>query len=503
MKRRLALRAVLALSAALLAWPVSAAPMVDPAADIDAFIRKAMVAVGVVPGLSIAVVQGDEPMLVAGYGVADIRTQAPVDGRTKFYIASATKSFTALAISRLAARGAMDLNEPVARWMGPVPLPADIAASVSLEDLLSHRSGLDNYPMAFRAAYSGDHTPAIMTGLLAATSLDPESPPGSFRYTNVGYNLATTLLEARFDLTWQDMVQAEVLIPAGMTDTTPFVTAAEHGGVLAVGHLADFAEPRVSPLQKVDATMQSAGGLISTAEDMARWLELQINDGVLNGERIFPEGLIASTHISRVAQDKVFGAYQRDGYGLGWQIGRFGDDILLHHFGNFSGSRAHVSFMPDRRIGVVVLLNEDVIAGELADVVANYVYDRLAGRADLEAVYEVEVAGLIDRRDRRQAGVAKARADRAARPWLLTRPMESYVGAYESPTMGVLHIGLSGDSLTVSIGGLSGLAEPYTDPDTIRVELVPFQGETLSFEGTDGLVFGGETFRRMAAATGT
>lgn len=466
------------------------------AADIDAFVRKAMTSLGTVPGLALAVVEGEEIVMSTGYGVADVRTGAPVDADTSFYIASATKSFTALAIARLAARDEVSLEAPLSTWIGDTGLSSDLAGSISLTDLLSHRSGLDNNPMAFRAAYSGDHSPAVMQRLLAATVRRADTPHGVFRYSNAGYNLATTLLEARFGRDWRGMVRDEVLVPAGMTRTTAWISGARGGRTLAVGHFGDGPAPRMSPLQKVDATMQSAGGLVSTAHDMARWLELQINDGAIDGRQVFPAGLIASSHRPLVTQATSFGAYHRDGYGLGWQTGRYGTDVLIHHFGNFSGSRAHVSFMPDRHLGVAVMVNEDLFAGELADVVANYVYDRFAGRPDLDTVYEAELATLVARRDRRRSGVAAARAERAARPWSLSGPMASYVGTFLSPAMGSLQIGEAEGRMTVTIGVLSAVAEAYTDPESVRVELVPFQGRVLSFEGPDTLEFEGERFSR-------
>lgn len=78
---------------------------VSEAADIDAFIHKAVTAIDAVPGLAIAVVDGDGVVLTAGYGVANVETGTPVDADTEFYIASATKSFTALAIAAMARRG--------------------------------------------------------------------------------------------------------------------------------------------------------------------------------------------------------------------------------------------------------------------------------------------------------------------------------------------------------------------------------------------------------------
>jgi len=488
------------LSLALLWAPALRAQTMDNSetTDIDAFVRKAMARVDAVPGLSLAVVDGDEIVLTRGYGVADVRTAAPVDAETGFYIASVTKSFTALAVAGLAARGELSLDAPLSTWAWDAGLSSEPAGSVSLADLLSHRSGLDNNPMAFRAAYSGDHSPALMRRLVGATVQRGDTPRGVFRYSNAGYNLATTLMESR-GRDWRVLVQNEVLAPAGLAQTTAWISEAGRGRTLAAGHFGDGPTPRVSPLQKVDATMQSAGGLVSTARDMARWLELQINDGLIDRRQVFPAGLIASTHRRLVTQDTTFGAYQREGYGLGWQVGRYGTDALIHHFGNFSGSRAHVSFMPDRHLGVAVMVNEDVVAGELADVVANYIYDRFARRPDLDAAYEAELATLVERRDRRRAGLAAARAERAARPWSLSRPIASYVGTYVNPAMGSLHIGEAAGRMTVAIGVLSAVAEAYTDPESVRVELIPFQGEVLSFPRQDALVFEGEVFLRKGA----
>jgi CubicO group peptidase (beta-lactamase class C family) len=462
--------------------------------DIEAFIREAMTTVEAVPGLAIAVVEGDAIVMSAGYGVANIDTGAPVDADTEFYIASSTKSFTALAFASLAARGEVSLDAPLSTWIGDTALSPDLAGSVTLSDLLSHRSGLDNNPIAFRAAYSGDHTPEQMQALVAATVRRDDTPHGVFRYSNAGYNLATTLLERRTGLDWRVLVRDEVLTPAGMTHTTAWISHA--GANRAVGHLGDGAQPRVSPLQKVDATMQSAGGLISTAHDMARWLQLQINDGAIDGRQVFPAGLVASTHQPLVSQDTTFGPYHRDGYGLGWQTGRYGDDVLIHHFGNFSGSRAHVSFMPGRHLGVVVLVNEDLVAGELADVVADYVYDRFAGMADLDAVYAKELETLVARRDRRRAGLAAAAAERSARPWSLSRPMAGYVGTWVNPHMGELRVTEADGRMRISIGVLFATAEAYTAPESVRVELVPFQGELVSFDEPDVLTFEGERFVR-------
>lgn len=503
MTRLLPLVALAAAAVLLAASPAAAAPDVARfRADADAFIRRAMDQVSVVPGLSIAVVDGEDVVLTAGYGVADIETGAPVTADTRFYIASSTKSFTALAVAALAAQGGVDPEAPVTTWSNLANASADLFPNVTLTDLLSHRSGLDNSPISYRAAFSGDHTPEVMQRLIAETTSRPDTPHGTFRYSNAGYNIATTLLEARDGRDWRVLVRDQVLNPIGMADTTGWLSEARaNGAVIAAGHLGHSADgPVHSPLQKVDATMQSAGGLISTADDMARWLEVQINDGVLDGRRVFPAGLVASTHRPLAANESTFGPYTRQSYGLGWQIGRYGDDVLIHHFGNFAGSRAHVSFMPARRLGVVVMVNEDVLAGGLADLIANYVYDWHAGRADIEAFHDAAVRDLVDRRDRGRAAIARQQAERAARPSMLTRPVPAYVGTYESPLLGAVQIAEQDGAMVVSMGVMKGVAESFTQPDSVRVELAPMQGLAIQFggdgEAPDRLVMMGETFLR-------
>lgn len=474
----------------------------DFPAAMEAFARRAMQRVEGAPGMAVAIVDAQGPIYAAGFGVMDVETGAVVTADTRFYIASATKSFTALAISAMASRGEIDLDAPLAAWSEGSGVPGEIAARVTLTDLLSHRSGVENGPIAFRAAYSGDWTPELMWRLTAETQAN-EAPPGTFDYTNAGYNLATVLIEHSRGRDWRALVQDEVLEPLGMTHTTAFVDEARAAGTpVAAGHFGRVpGHPERSYLQKTDATMQSAGGLVSTANDMAVWLEAQVTDGRVGGRRVLPEGLIASTWEPQVSQEATFGSYVRTGYGLGWQVGRYGDDLLIHHFGNFSGSRAHVSFMPDRHLGVVVMLNEDVFVGDLADVVANYAYDWFAGLPDIDAVYEARLAELAGVRDRRRAGLVQSLTARSQRPRMLSRPNAAYVGRYVSPAYGTLTVSEEGDRLQVAIGVQHALAENFTDPESLRVELTPFTGQAVVFaldadERPVSLDYNGGTFVR-------
>ncbi|MNY05356.1 hypothetical protein D3C86_1380740 [compost metagenome] len=156
--------------------------------------------------------------------------------------------------------------------------------------------------------------------------------------------------------------------------------------------------------------------------------------------------------------------------------------MLIHHFGNFSGSRAHVSFMPERRLGVAVMVNEDAFSGDLADVVANYAYDWFASLPDIEAVYDARLDTLIAERDRRRTGIAGAVEARAKRARTLSLPNAAYVGDYVNPAYGSLAIRETGDRLSVAIGVQQAVADYLTEPEGLRVELTPFRGEGVVFK---------------------
>lgn len=495
---------VIVAAVACAAWPSAAAAQERSrfGRELDAFVARALERTEAVPGLAIAVVDADGVVKTAGYGWADVEARTPATARTPFYIASSTKSFTALAAAAMAAKGEVDLDAPISRWSPDTRMPTDIAGRVSLSDLLSHRSGVRNDALAYRLAYTGDWSPARLWTLTGETRSNEAAPYGTFSYTNTGYNLATVLLEHRFHRDWSALVREEVLAPLGMAHTTADIDGTRNAVPVAWGYLGLAADrPERAYLQKSNATMHSAGGLISTADDMALWLEAQVNDGVVHGRRVFPAGLIASTHDPRAQQSATFGEYARTGYGLGWQVGRYGDDLLIHHFGNFAGSRAHVSVMPERRLGVAVMVNEDAVAGDLADLVANYVYDWFAGRADLEAVYDAKLAALADRRDARRKALNDGREARRQRPRTLSLPDAAYAGTYVSETLGVMQVRATSDGLEASIGLQHAIAEPFTAPESVRVELTPLRGEPILF-GLDGggrpstLTYAGETFIR-------
>ncbi|HYD12435.1 MAG TPA: serine hydrolase [Allosphingosinicella sp.] len=473
--------------------------------DLEAFIGEALARLPTIPALSVAVSRSGGPLFVRGFGRADVEAGVPADADTRFYIASSTKSFVSLALALLEERGVIDLDWTLAELAPDVRFAPDIrAGEVTLQHLLSHTHGLLDEPIVFRLGLSGEHDQATLWRLLGRLEPNSGAPFGTFRYGNIGYNLATLLIERRLGRPWQDIVEREVFVPLGLRQTLT-------RGLERARTRARFAAPYTSlgpnsPVRRYlirhDDTMQSGGGIYSSAKDMARWLRFNLSAS-RGGETALPAAVGAATHRPVVTMNQRFAMFRRAGYGLGWYSGDYHGDTLVHSFGAFTGARAHVSFIPTRDIGVAVLTNDEGAGFILTDVVAAYVYDWLregpeaAGRTGRERIAEIaaQVEASI-------AQIAAEQARIAGRHWRLTLPPAAYGGRYCHPDYGTLTIAEENGALIVRVGRLRGTGQPLEMTDAMRIELVPGDGGVLRFVATDGRVVAvqalGSEFRRCA-----
>lgn len=455
-----------------------------PGAALEAFIERAR-AIDLAPGVAVAVVRADEIAFLEGYGWADVVRRRPVTPQTPFYIASSTKSFTGTAAAILDAQDRLDLDGSLASYLPGLTLRAPLSAdSITLRDLLTHTHGLDNGgPIVVRTAYTGDHDPDLLLELLA------NQPPGDqgrgFQYGNLGYNVASMAMDAALGIGWKEVLAAELFEPLGMTSTTAYMSRVDRRArALPYGWEPDGWEAR--PFAKDDANMHAAGGVVSTAADLSRWLIANLNEGRLDGRQAVPGAAIREAHRTLAENDDAWGPFTRDGYGLGWHIGTYDGSRQLHHFGGFPGFHTHVSFLPDERLGAVVLVNDSDLGSVLATGIAAFAYDAYRGVADLAQREEELLARMGDEGTRGRAAVRADRERRAARPQELPRPLEAYAGVFENPAFGRTVWEVRGGRLHASLGLAESDVEVYDGAaDQLRVEFTG-GGTVVEFEFPGG-----------------
>jgi CubicO group peptidase (beta-lactamase class C family) len=446
---------------------------------------------GLAPGMSVAVVHGDQVVLSRGFGYADLERKRPVTAVTPFYIASTTKSLTALAVALLADRGEFALSDPVTTLVPGLHLhPEADSARVTVASLLTCTLGLEGWgPVVWRTAYTGEHTQELLVELTAWHA--PREDPGVFEYANIGYNIAGFVLEATSGHTWQKAVSDLVFEPLALANTSSSVSGPNLTGHAFPYRMApeDFviASPR-----KTDATMHAAGGHYSTAEDMAAWIGVMLNHGRWRGEQVFPAHVIADVQRRHVEQDREFNGIQRHGWGLGWDLGTWNDELLIHRFGSYPGFRSHVSFMPDYDLGVVVLVNEDRAGSLLADSAAYIAYHEMLGKAGADSAQAAIIDRCVSAAPRFRQQLLDDRSKRAQRDQELSLPLAAYSGRYHHPAYGTLDCTVEHSRLVFRIGRLESVAEVYNAGEhQLRVELTG-SGSVVSADVVD------DTVRSMA-----
>jgi len=407
-----------------------------------------------VPGMAIVVVARDGGSWQLAWGVRNTTTGQPVTPATQFYIASVTKPFLAQTVWHLAEQGALQLDAPVASYLPRFTLDdTALARRVTVRDLLAHRVGIARWPITFGEAYTGQMTDERFYRLLRTTT-----ETGAFQYSNEHYTVLGRVVDAAGGTTWQAALQRTVLDPAGMSRTTT-----RAGRALADPNHATayrIADGRLEPARttKTDRTMHAAGGMYSTLADLASFLVTHLKRGRhRGGQKWRPHTLdsLASLQVQAEEQHPLVSNQRRIGWGLGWELRRLGDELLVVHGGSFEGASAHVSMLPGRGIGVAVLANVGAPGLWLAEAIVAEIYNEVLGLPTAHLVEKVVEIAAASRRDSVPGPAANGRP---------TRPVDQYVGRYEHPDWGRLELYLSDGELAARIGDLS-LPLVWTGPD--------------------------------------
>ena len=479
-------------------------------AAYDAQIRKTLATFPELPGIAIVVIKDDRPVFVRAYGMADKEAGLKADSDTLFYTGSSTKSFTALAAAMLDQEGKIKLSDALTKYTPGIRFKNEIPDKVTIQNLLTHTSGLRNVALINRLAFTGQIEQREIDHVFAEGTTFNDANFGKYNYTNLGYNIYGLALHYHLHKKWQDVLQERIFTPAGLKHTTAYVSKARAKKFKIVTPYvistdgSDAGKMVRSGLEKTDENMQSAGGIFMSISDLGRWLNLNMNGGKLDGKQVVPADLIRKVQTGYTKSTRNEPPFLGGGeYGLGWQIGKYRNEKVVYHHGGYPGYRSHVSFMPERKVAVGVLVNNDALGGRLADMLAAYAYDWWLQTENLEVDYARQLQEtLVAFENRKQRIVAEA-AGRAKREWQLTKPFTDYAGKYRNDLMGTIEIVAREKTLAVRMGNLNAVATPFTEKDTIRVVMSPGgNGDVIGFikdaEGKFGsMTYDGATFTKL------
>jgi serine beta-lactamase-like protein LACTB len=332
------------LSASAIAQPSQIAP--EKRAQFETAIARFMAA-NSLPGVSVAVVENSVEEWSAGFGTADLENFVPATSHTLYRLGSISKPITATAAMLLWQQGRLDLDAPVQKYC-PVFPPKD--TPITTRELLGHLGGIRHYKEGSPDDLESTNTKHFANPIQGGLDFFKNDPlvakPGTeFHYSTMGFTLVGCAIESASSQHYVDYVREHVLLPAGMTHTVvdnrfgiiPFRTrfyAKDDSGAITN---ADF----------LDSSYKiPGGGWLSSADDVAQFEVAMLNDRI----------------VARSTRDLMWTPQKpsdgkEDPYALGWGTGKSLGVLDVGHSGDQQGTSTFFMIVPERRAGVVVLIN--------------------------------------------------------------------------------------------------------------------------------------------------
>ena len=446
------------------------------AADMRAFIAALRQSPAAPPGSAVIVVYRDRTIFESASGVRNLSTGAPLTMDTPVYHASVTKSYTGLLAAMLDAERKLPLGASLPDvWPGQkLPPPLDPRA-VTVAKLLSHSSGIREGGMVFRSVVTGQVSASDVPDMLAKHARP--GPPG-FTYDNFGPFVWSAMAHKVTGRSWHQLLQERILGPLGhkrSASRTETIPAAE------IGHCHPRAAGRwhVAP-PKSTAVMNAAGGMFTSARDAGAWLKLFLTDGRSAGGRI-PAALLRRTWQPVSVQSRNMWGFQRDGYGLGWDLGSYDGRRFVSRSGGFAGCRAISLVLPAEGLGIAVLTNGDAGANDYNAAIVKQAIDYFTGRPDAAA----RAAARNREQDalgRRAVAQLDAIASLEAAPRLDRALVSNAAGTYENARLGRFVLTATRRGLRARSGVYDAAIVPQRDGKLRLVAPIDPAGDPIRFE---------------------
>ena len=406
-----------------------------------------------VPGIGLAIVKDGKMLLANGYGVRRLGEPARVDAKTNFGIASNTKAFTATALGLLVEEGKLQWDAPVIRYLPWFQLSDPyVTRELTIRDLLVHRSGLGLgagdllwWPPS---TYDRKEIARRLRYVPLATSFR-----SAYAYDNVLYTVAGEVIEAVSGVSWEDFVSSRILAKVGMSESNVRHADAGAGGNVATPHAS--IEGKVRPVNPFGSdNTNPAGGINSNADDMAKWMIVQLDSGrVSDGSSLFAPRL--TTQLWQIVIPIPIGTPPAElralrsnfrGYALGFDVLDYGGKKVVTHTGGLPGYVSRVTMIPELKLGVAVLTNQE--SSEAFNAITYRILDHYLRTPPTDWVQAFQTVRV--RRDSLLATRtlrAQAARDSLSRPSL---PLDKYAGVYSDAWYGDIVITMEQGALVIS-----------------------------------------------------
>lgn len=311
----------------------------DVTTRADALI-KAEMEMQKIPGVSLAVVKDGKPLIVKGYGLANLEHNVPVKPETIFQSGSVGKQFTAMAVMILVDEGKIDLDEKIGKYLGTVP---DSWKNITVRHLLTHTGGMTDYTQDFNLWQDYTEEELVKKAQAVPTAF---APGERWQYSNLGYLTLGALIRKVSGKFYGDYLQERVFKPLGMT-TARVISEADIVPNRAMGYRLEKDELKHQHWVAPQFNTTADGALYLTVLDMIKW----------------DEALSQGKLIKKASYDEMWTPVRlnngrRANYGFGWMLDENANGHkVIEHGGAWQGFKAHIARYPDDKLTVIAFAN--------------------------------------------------------------------------------------------------------------------------------------------------
>ncbi|MEM7162425.1 MAG: serine hydrolase [Bacteroidota bacterium] len=340
-------------------------------AEIDSMLKEHYAA-----GLAVAIIERGEILYAQGHGFRDFENKLPVDEHTVFGIGSCSKAFTAAALGILESQGQLSFSDKPSSFLPELKFNTEgMNDSITIAHLLKHNTGLSATPSECIAVlFGGSNKYEVLPKI---QHVAPSAPVGeAFIYNNLLYSVAGMVLEKASGKSLEDNWQSLLFDPLEMSNTYTHVNEAAEAQNFSFAYAVDSILPgRVMP---EDMTVRGAGGgIYSSVSDMAKWMQMWMDDGVYKGNQVLAQSYIdeARDTLVLLPNNPIDSIPVRRHYGYGWGNWDHKGYFRSEHSGGASGYVSNVVMYPNEKVGIVVLSNQTTTS--LPSRVNNRIVERL------------------------------------------------------------------------------------------------------------------------------
>jgi CubicO group peptidase (beta-lactamase class C family)/D-alanyl-D-alanine dipeptidase len=328
------------------------------------------------PAFSIALVDDQKIVWARGFGYADPERKVPATAETTYRVGSVSKLFTDIAVMQLVEEGKLSLDAPVTQYLPDFHPHNPFGTSITLRELMTHRSGLVREPPV--GNYFDSTSPSLAATVESLDRTTLVYKPGTrTKYSNAAIAVVGYVLQLKTGKPFVPYVQRAVLGPMGLTHTS-FVLISQLQAQLAKARMWTY-DGLTIPTPDFALGIVPAGNLYSTVLDLARFIEVLFAGGHVKGELI-----IRPQTLQEMWEPQYAAAGAKSGYGLGFAVSELDGHRMVGHAGGIYGFATQLSALPDDKLGAVTVTTVDganAVTQRVANTALRMMLDARSGKA--------------------------------------------------------------------------------------------------------------------------